>query len=85
MNKYYIVSYYVGEEGDATVWEAKDFDDAVDQLEDLWKKSKAAAEQDETYAPGDTYCNETRAVVAWNDGLYRVFEVASLEQRGRGI
>lgn len=81
--RYVVVSYYEGETGDTLVFPPEDTEqEAIALCKRLWEKSKAWAEEDETYDPNNTdfdeYCGN--GVVAWSDDLKRFFEVVKVTE-----
>lgn len=75
-----VVSYWVGETGDAKVWNYPTKEQAIDAMQKLWEKSFNYALEDENFDKESSYHEEYFAVVAWNDELYRYFEVVKSEK-----
>lgn len=73
--KYAVVSYWVGEAGDTELWLYDTEKEAKEALNRLWKQSYNFALEDENFDDSNSYHEDYFAVVAWEDGLYRYFEV----------
>ena len=73
--KYAVVSYWVGETGDTELWLYDTEDDATEALKRLWEQSYNLALEDENFDKSNSYHDDYFAVVAWEDELYRYFEV----------
>lgn len=70
-----VVSYWLGESGETQVWLYENYSEAVKGMNRLWEDSYNLALEDENFNEVDSYHEEDFAVVAWNDGLFRYFEV----------
>ena len=73
--KYAVVSYWVGEAGDTELWLYDTYEDAKEALNRLWEQSYNFALEDENFDADNSYHEDDFAVVAWEDELYRYFEV----------
>ena len=73
--KYAVVSYWVGEAGDTELWLYDTEEEAKEALNRLWKQSYNLALEDENFDKNNSYHDDYFAVVAWEDELYRYFEV----------
>ncbi len=72
---YGVVSYWVGETGDSNLWLYKTESEAQRAMNKLWEQSFNLALEDDDFDEEASYHEEDYAVVAWEDGLYRYFEV----------
>ena len=79
--KYAVVSYWVGETGDTELWLYKTENEAKEALNRLWEQSYNLALEDENFDEDNSYHEDYFAVVAWEDELYRYFEVVKQNER----
>lgn len=73
--KYAVISYWVGEVGNTELWLYDTEEEAQEALVRLWEQSYNLALEDEDFDESNTYHEDYFAVVAWEDELYRYFEV----------
>lgn len=73
--KYAVISYWVGETGDTEMWLYDSEKEAREALNKLWRQSFDLAAEDENFDEENSYHEDDFAVVAWEDNLYRYFEV----------
>ena len=73
--KYAVISYWVGEVGNTKLWLYDTEEEAQEALVRLWEQSYNLALEDEDFDESNTYHEDYFAVVAWEDELYRYFEV----------
>ena len=78
--KYAVISYWVGETGNAEFWLYDTEEKAKEALNRLWEQSYNFALGDEKFDEMNSYHEDYLAVVAWKDGLYRYFEVVEQNQ-----
>ena len=77
---YAVVSYWIGEAGEAEVWTYPTEEDAIDGLQRLWEQSFNLACEDDNFDEDNSYHEDWVAVVAWTDDLRRYFEVVKINK-----
>lgn len=78
IKKYAVTSYWCGEEGVTKIWLCSSEKEAIDKMRRLWEKSYNFALEDENFDKERTYHEDLEGRVAWDDELYRVFEVIQI-------
>lgn len=76
-----VISYWIGETGESKAWTFDTEEKARSAMERLWNKSRDFAKEDENYDEKRTYHEPYEARVAWDDELYRCFDVIKVSER----
>ena len=76
--QYAVTSYWCGEDGDTKIWLCGSKEEAIAKMKRLWEKSYNAALVDDNFDKERTYHEELLGRVAWDDELYRMFEVIQI-------
>ena len=79
--KYAVISYWCGEVGDSDVWLYDSEKEAIEAMNRLWEKSYNFALEDDNFDEDRSYHEEYEARVAWDDELYRIFEVKQISEK----
>ena len=79
--KYAVVSYWVGESGDTSVWLRNTKKEAIDVMNKLWEQSFNLALEDEDFDEENSYHKDCFGVVAWENEVYRYFEVVKQNEK----
>ncbi len=78
---YGVISYWVGEDDVSQMWLYQTEKEAIDAMQRLWEQSYNLALEDENFDEERSYHEENLGCVAWNDGLYRFFEVVKQSKK----
>ena len=79
-NKFVVVSYWCGEDGVTSVWPCDSEKAAIEKMRRLWEKSYNFATEDENFDEARSYHEVYAARVAWEDEVYRIFEVVKTKE-----
>jgi len=74
-NSYAVVSYWVGEDGATELWPYGTEEEAKKAITRLWEQSYNLALEDESFDEDNSYHEDDFAVIAWENEIYRYFEV----------
>lgn len=72
---YAVISYWQDIDAPSNMCLYKTEEEAIDAMQRLWEKSYNFALEDENFDEDNSYHEENLGCVAWEDGLYRFFEV----------
>lgn len=77
-----VTSYWCGESGVTKIWLCSSEEEAINKMQRLWEKSYNFALEDDNFDEERSYHEEHEARVAWDDELYRIFEVVQIAAEG---
>lgn len=78
---YAVISYWVGEYDQSKMWLYETKEEAKTAMQRLYNKSFSLAKEDTNFDEDSSYHDDYLGCVAWEDGLYRFFEVVCQEEK----
>lgn len=81
--KYAVISYWCGELETSNVWIYDSYEDAKADFEKFFNQSINLAKEDENYIDNELFYDS--AVVRWDDGLERWFEIVPVNENKEQI